>query len=276
MQKQFLIIVAILVCIGLAAAASQGQTPLGPAFPHQGQLKNNGLPASGSFDLQFKLFDAGANGTQIGTAQCADNVAVSGGLFAVSLDFGAQFDGSARWLEVGVRADSTAGNCATGSYTTLAPRQPISATPYASYAAGPWAKAGSNLAYTAGSVGIGTTSPTTSLHIVDPAVAQVKLERTGGASLLMQAGSTVNRIGSSTTTRLGFLIGGNDKMTLDTSGHLGIGTASPDANLHVFRASAGSITANTNAPLALESNTTNYLNILAPDANETGVLFGRP
>src|SRR5207249_4293878 len=31
-----------------------------------------------------------------------------------------------------------------------------------------------------------------------------------------------------------------------------------------------------NASLALESNTNNFLDILAPDANETGVLFGRP
>src|SRR6266436_2224876 len=94
-----------LVVVLFAIRSASGQ---GTAFPYQGQLKNSGLPATGSFDLQFKLFDASTNGTQIGSTQCADNVAVSGGLFTVSIDFGAQFDGNARWLEVGVRADTTA------------------------------------------------------------------------------------------------------------------------------------------------------------------------
>lgn len=57
-------------------------------------------------------------------------------------------------------------------------------------------------------------------------------------------------------------------------GNMGIGTTTPEANLHVFRGSAGNITANTNAPLVVENSTSNYINLLTPDANERGILFG--
>jgi len=50
---------------------------------------------------------------------------VSNGLFTVTLDFGNQFPGANRWLEIGVRTNGV------GAYTTLSPRQPITATPYA-------------------------------------------------------------------------------------------------------------------------------------------------
>jgi hypothetical protein len=51
----------------------------------------------------------------------------------VQLDFGAVFDGTALYLEIGVRPASG------GAYTTLAPRQALTATPYARYAAqSPW------------------------------------------------------------------------------------------------------------------------------------------
>src|SRR5205085_3757006 len=59
------------------------------------------------------------------------NQTVSNGLFTAALDFGSTaFWGAGRWLEIAVRP---AGN---GSYTTLAPRQALTATPYASSA--PW------------------------------------------------------------------------------------------------------------------------------------------
>jgi hypothetical protein len=102
--------------------------PVGTAFSYQGQLKDAGSPASGTYDLQFKLFDAAIFGTQKGATIQLDNVAVSDGLFTVSLDFGAQFTGDARWLEIGVHPGSQpVGN----PYTILSPRQPLSATPYA-------------------------------------------------------------------------------------------------------------------------------------------------
>ncbi len=97
------------------------------AFTYQGRLTENGVPAGGSNDLRFVIFDAPTNGNQISTNLTLDDVPLTNGLFTVALDWGAAvFDGSERWLEVRVRP----GN-AGGSYTTLSPRQRLTSAPYA-------------------------------------------------------------------------------------------------------------------------------------------------
>src|SRR5262249_44423515 len=54
------------------------------------------------------------------------NQTVTNGLFAVQLDFGlSAFQGSSRWLEIAVKPASG------GNYTTLSPRQALTAAPYA-------------------------------------------------------------------------------------------------------------------------------------------------
>src|SRR5206468_3283792 len=54
-------------------------------------------------------------------------VGLTNGLFTVPLTFPSSvFDGSARWLDLAVRTNGSA-----GAYTTLSPRQPITAAPYA-------------------------------------------------------------------------------------------------------------------------------------------------
>ncbi len=65
------------------------------------------------------------------------------------------------------------------------------------------------------------------------------------------------------------------QMVLNKTGNLGVGTLSPTAKLHVFKGSAG-VTGDANAPLIVENSTNNYINILAPDNAETGILFGKP
>ena len=90
---------------------------LGTAFTYQGRLSSSTGPAAGWFDLRFALFDAGSAGSQTGPALTNSAVGVTNGLFAATLDFGTTvFDGTARWLEIGVR---TNGN---GAFTTLTPR----------------------------------------------------------------------------------------------------------------------------------------------------------
>jgi hypothetical protein len=121
----------VLVSGGQSTYAQQGKSrqpdaPIGTGFTYQGQLKDGGNPANGQYDLQFKLFDAASGGVQVGSTVTVANQTVTGGLFTVVLDFGASaFSGQARWLEIAVRP--TGG----GTYTTLSPRQPLTAVPYA-------------------------------------------------------------------------------------------------------------------------------------------------
>ena len=103
---------------------------LGAPFTYQGRLLDGGQPANGAYDLQFALSGVPVGESYIGSPVTAAPVAVSNGLFTVALDFGdGVFDGSARWLEVGVRTNGSA-----APYTVLTPRQPLTAAPYALYA----------------------------------------------------------------------------------------------------------------------------------------------
>jgi hypothetical protein len=112
-------------CSALMAAAARAQTPLGTAFTYQGRLTSGGVAQTASFDFQFALFDAATAGNQLGSTISQAAVSVSGGLFTANLDFGAQYISQRRWLEISVRP---AGG---GAYTTLTPRQELTATPQA-------------------------------------------------------------------------------------------------------------------------------------------------
>jgi hypothetical protein len=113
----------------IVVAQDAPQTVTGTAFTYQGRLIDGGTPANGAYDLQFALFNALSGGTQVGSIVSADDLTVTDGLFVATLDFGNVFDGTALYLEVRVRAGTS-----TGSYATLAPRQALTATPYASFA----------------------------------------------------------------------------------------------------------------------------------------------
>src|ERR1043165_383677 len=87
--------------LALLAPAALAQTT---SFTYQGRLTDGGGPATGAYDLQFKLFDALTGGVQVGATATLEDVAVSAGSFTATLDFGAAaFPGANRWLEIGVR-----------------------------------------------------------------------------------------------------------------------------------------------------------------------------
>jgi hypothetical protein len=105
---------------------SEPQAGIGTGFTYQGKLTDGGVPADGDYDFQFILYDAASGGGQVGSTLTTEDSLVSDGLFTVGLDFGDVFDGTALWLEVGVREGSS-----TGAFTTLSPRQPLTPAPYA-------------------------------------------------------------------------------------------------------------------------------------------------
>jgi hypothetical protein len=124
-------------CLALAAVAAASiaaAQPVTTAFTFQGNLADSGLPASGLYDFKFLLLDAPSGGTQQGPQLCSLNVPVTNGGFTVQLDFGPQFTGQQRFLEVWARLD-TGLSCATNSgFTILAPRLPMTASPNAVFA----------------------------------------------------------------------------------------------------------------------------------------------
>ncbi len=88
-----------------------------------------GQPANGVFDLSFGLFSAESGGTATATLQVND-LAVTNGVFTAVLDFpAASFIGAPRWIGLSVRPGA-----ATGAFTALTPRQPVTSTPYAIHA----------------------------------------------------------------------------------------------------------------------------------------------
>src|SRR5215203_1018719 len=92
-----------LVCtflIGMAAITAVAQ---GTEFAYQGSLRDGPQPANAVYDLEFALFDALSAGTQLGTTQTRNGVTVTNGSFSVLLDFGAQFPGANRFLEIRIR-----------------------------------------------------------------------------------------------------------------------------------------------------------------------------
>jgi hypothetical protein len=96
----------------------------GTAFTYQGRLNDGGSAANGSYDLTFTLFNTNITGSVLGIVS-NNATAVSNGLFTVTLDYGNQFDGTPRWIEISVRTNGGS------SFSTLSPRQQLRATPYA-------------------------------------------------------------------------------------------------------------------------------------------------
>ncbi len=96
-------------------------------FTFRGRLQQNGAPVNGTCDLQFVLYNAGTGGADVGGGpQTFPAQRVTNGLFTVNLPWGDVFTGEDRWIEQAIRCPAGA-----GSYTTLAPREQVWATPYA-------------------------------------------------------------------------------------------------------------------------------------------------
>ena len=158
--------------LGAGAADAWAQT-LSDGFTYQGVLTDNGQPASGAYDLEFRIFDAEFDGAQVSPDLTLPNQAVADGLVTQVLEFGPGiFNGNRRWLEVRVRA------VGGGAFAVL-PRQEIRATPNAVFAK------------TADVSGFAMTSGTTLQEAFDNGASI----DTGGAFLTLENTFDAGRVG---------------------------------------------------------------------------------
>lgn len=121
-NKKFIqtIILSLFLLLGTAAISAQTTE-----FTYQGKLTDGAATPNANYDFEFRLYDGASGGTLFGT-QTRLGVPVSNGVFTVQLNFGAQFPGATRYLEISVKPAGSA-----NPFTPLAPRQPITGTPYA-------------------------------------------------------------------------------------------------------------------------------------------------
>lgn len=102
----------------------------GSAFTYQGQLRDGANAADGTYDLTFSLYPASTGGAPDAGPLTNAGVAVTNGLFTVTVDFGSTvWNGQSNWLEIGVRTNGGA------TFMALTPRQPMTPAPYAIFAA---------------------------------------------------------------------------------------------------------------------------------------------
>lgn len=121
MKRTFFLALQIFLLIFVSWNSAQAQST---DFTYQGRLLDNTLPPTANYDFEFRLFSTESGGAALGTIQ-RTGVSVADGVFTVKLDFGGQFTGGNRWLEVGVK---TAGN--PGGFQTLLPRIQATSAPY--------------------------------------------------------------------------------------------------------------------------------------------------
>lgn len=221
----------LLATLLLGSVAVMAQTT---SFTYQGRLTDGGNPANGSYDIQVKLFDALTGGTQIGATNSLNGVAVSGGVFTVTLDFGAAaFPGANRWAEISAK---TAGSA---SFTTLTPRQPVTSTPYAIKSLNAGTADGLSASCTGCVTGaqIGSLPATSGNYIQNATALQANsnFNITGNGFLGGKLG-----IGTTTSTfQLGFADTLGDKISLygQSGNHYGFGIQGSLFQIHTIGAS---------------------------------------
>jgi hypothetical protein len=277
------ILLGLLASAALAPLAALADT----SFTYQGHIRQSGAPLNGSADFQFRLYTDANAGSQVGPTLTVANLPVVNGLVMTTLDFGADaFDGTPRFLQIGVRSPAGA-----GVYTPLSPRQAIKPAPYAMRSFNPWATSGDNIHTTnIGNVGIGTNAPTWPLHVIgDPvddrgifASGTISASKTSGTpgpglrvsrttsvfplfivSSLEIDGSRIDGygtlVGSDGPVRINSLSAGN-VLLAEAGGLVGIGTSSPALRLSLVDSGVGIDRPTTNA-LALYTDATQRLRI---------------
>jgi len=244
-MKRIIISLAI-----VAIAAALFAAPVENVISFQGKLVEAGVPVDGTRNIEFKLYDASTGGVALWTENHL-GVNVVGGLFNVELGGATTFESEGvdfteqYWIGISVEGGAE-----------ITPRYKLTGTPY-SMADGDWVVDGGNLySAVAGSVGIGTDSPETKLHIYQVASNLLTIENPSGSAFInIKGGSEAGtnginfRIGSTSDWKIQNLWhdlyiydsygSAHDVMHFQSgTGNVGIGTDDPTEKLVVWGADA--------------------------------------
>ena len=202
--------------------------PMGSSFTYQGRYLEGGNPANGLYEFQFTLYDAVSSGNAVAGPITQNAVPVANGLFTTALDFGnSAFNGDARWLEIAVRT-----NGSSGSFGTFLPRQKISPSPCATYAATSGSAAtvqsGQVVKSLNGLTDVVTLSAGTNITIT-PSGNGLQISATGGG-----AGLSLPYSGNASTGGSLFELNNSGTGPAATFlGRVGVGTNNPGAALDI-------------------------------------------
>lgn len=263
--------ISLPLCLLLCATAFA--QPLTTEFTYQGELKNGTSLASGLHDFRFRLYDAFTGGSQQGATLCADNVTVTNGRFSILLDFGAQFTGQKRFLEIEARADTGLDCSNVGGFVLLSPRQELTPTPNAAYALAAASSLNATLlggqlpSFYTSAINLTGAIPATSLSGSYPATVNISNPANifaGSGAGLTNLNAAAVSTGSLSDARLSANIprmnaaNAFGNFTNSFLGKIGIGTTTPGFPLHI---------ASTQAALALQD--------IGPDATQAGYVSYR-
>lgn len=222
-----------IVCGGYHSLAITGMPTSPGSFTYQGRL--NG--ATGPVDLRLGLFNASSGGSPVGLTTVAPSVTpASNGVFTVTVNPGLIDASQPLWLEIGVA------EAGSGSYTTLSPRQPLTATPQALYAT----RAGiAQLAYTAETAKTATTAltaanATNAANAANATNATNAVNATSANSAQSVPWAGVTGVPTNVANAFSPWSNGGNGIISYSGGNVGIGTTQPNARLEVAGGPVGS------------------------------------
>ncbi len=255
-------------------------------FTYKGQLKEDSMPAHGTYAFQFALYNNQSGDHKLALAT-KDYVVLTNGSFTIQLEFvSADFSNNEVWLELGMRPANSA-----GPYKTLSPRQrmPKDPTPTAAMLVGnpvsfaqtsdpisttippqdsaTWIKTEGTvrLANSTDNVGIGTEQPKAKLDVKGDIHASESL-RVGNSVGIFQAGALNIIEVDSNPLAIGFSnpMSANPNPIAFSAIQLGIGTTNPTTTLDV----------NGRARIRTLTGNASLNDVVVADPN--GILFRRP
>ena len=132
-----------------------------------------------------------------------------------------------------------------------------------------------------GDLGLGTSALTNSagfatLSINGSTGGQIAFQKGGAAKQFIFNNDIDLSIYNQEAGSLKFFTSALQRMIIDASGNLGIGTATPESKMHIQDGSAGTVTASSESSLVVEGSSNTAINLLSPDNKQSSLYFGSP